>query len=86
MTLDPTTKRIEDPIVTTQEVASVLRELNINQAAGPDKLNAAIQKPLANVAAAHLTNLVNLPLTTGENLDCGRVGEVVPIHKRDNNG
>ncbi|CAB4038149.1 Hypothetical predicted protein, partial [Paramuricea clavata] len=75
---------IEDITLSEADVSSVLHNLDINKAQGPDGIPARLLKETARQIAPSLTALFNKSLNTGV-LPCNwKLANVVPVHKKDN--
>ncbi|CAB3994226.1 Hypothetical predicted protein [Paramuricea clavata] len=75
---------IEDITLSEADVFSVLHNLDINKAQGPDGIPARLLKETARQIAPSLTALFNKSLNTGVLPRDWKLANVVPVHKKDN--
>ncbi|CAB4010406.1 Hypothetical predicted protein [Paramuricea clavata] len=75
---------IEDITLSEADVFSVLHNLDINKAQGPDGIPARLLKETARQIAPSLTALFNKSLNTGVLPFDWKLANVVPVHKKDN--
>ena len=73
---------ITDPLVTVDDVMTVISQLN-NSAAGHDGLPASIMKKLSNDYAIPLTHCINMSVIQGDFPDTLKIAKVIPIYKGD---
>jgi hypothetical protein len=75
---------MKDITLSEADVFSILHNLDINKAQGPDGIPARLLKETARQIALSLTVLFNKSLSTGE-LPCDwKLANVVLVHKKDN--
>ena len=75
---------IEDITLSEADVFSVLHNLDINKAQGPDGIPARLLKETARQISPSLTVLFNKSLSTGVLPHDWKLANVVPVHKKDN--
>ncbi|CAB3993693.1 Hypothetical predicted protein [Paramuricea clavata] len=75
---------IEDITLSEADVFSILHNLDINKAQGPDGIPARLLKETARQIAPSLTVLFNKSLNTGVFPRNWKLANVVPVHKKDN--
>ena len=73
---------ITDPLVTVDDVMTVISQLN-NSAAGHDGLPASIMKKLSNNYVIPLTHCINMSIVQGDFPDTLKIAKVIPIYKCD---
>ena len=73
---------ITDPLVTVDDVMTVISQLN-NSAAGHDGLPSSIMKKLSNDYAIPLTHCINMSVIQGDFPDTLKIEKVIPIYKGD---
>ena len=73
---------ITDPLVTVDDVMTVISQLN-NSAAGHDGLPASIMKKLSNDYAIPLTHCINMSVIQGDFPDTLKIAKVITIYKGD---
>ena len=73
---------ITDPLVTVDDVMTVISQFN-NSAAGHDGLPASIMKKLSNDYAIPLTHCINMSVIQGDFPDTLKIAKVIPIYKGD---
>ena len=69
---------ITDPLVTVDEVMTLISQLN-NSAAGHDGLPASIMKKLSNDYVIPLTHCINMSVIQGDFPDTLKLAKVIPI-------
>lgn len=72
----------EIPEILTSETKQMLKQINKNKVAGPDRIENDILKRCAEVLAQPLTDLFNLIVKTGEVPSQWRLAEIILIHKK----
>ena len=75
---------LQDISLSPYEVAAALRSLDVSKTTGPDEISARLLKETAEQIAPSLTLLYNKSLETGVFPDEWKLGNIVPIHKKDN--
>ena len=73
---------ITDPLITVNDVMTVISQLN-NSAAGHDGLPASIMKKLSNDYVIPLTHCINMSIVQGDFPDTLKIAKVIPIYKGD---
>ncbi|CAB3992953.1 Hypothetical predicted protein [Paramuricea clavata] len=70
--------------LTSFEVASALRSLNVSKASGPDRITARLLIETSEQIAPSLTLLFNKSLEEGVFPDEWKLANIVPVYKKDN--
>ena len=73
---------ITDPLVTVNDVMTVISQLN-KSAADHDGLPASIMKKLSNNYVIPLTHCINMSIVQGHFPDTLKISKVIPIYKGD---
>ena len=73
---------ITDPLITVDDVMTVISQLN-NSAAGHDGLLASIMKKLSNDYVIPLTHCINMSIVQGDFPDTLKIVKVIPRYKGD---
>ena len=73
---------ITDPLVTVDDVMTVISHLN-NSVAGHDGLPASVEKKLSNDYVVPLTHFINMPIIQGDFHDTLKIAKVILINKGD---
>ena len=81
---EESTNIIEDITLLEADVFSVLYNLDVNKAQGPDGIPARLLKETARQIAPSLTVLFNKSLRTGVLPRDWKLANVVPVHKKEN--
>ena len=75
----------EDILCTEQEIFILTNGLDTNKASGPDRISVRMLKGTAISIAQILTELYNLPITSGKVPSKWKISSVVPIPKSSAN-
>ena len=73
---------ITDPLITVDDVMTVISQLN-NSAADHDGLPASIMKKLSNDYVIPLTHCINMSIVQGDFPDTLKIAKVIPIYEGD---
>ena len=73
---------LDDIVLSTNEVESVLESLDTTKAVGPDLIHNKILKAASGIIAKPLTDLFNKSLAESHFPDLWKIAHVTPIHKK----
>ena len=68
--------------VTSADVESTLKSLQLGKAAGSDAINNRFLKELADPLSLPLSDIFNYSLSTGKHPSVWKLANVTPIHKK----
>ena len=67
----------------SDEITNLVLSLNESKSVGPNGLSTKILKPLQNDISLQLTNIFNLPFSTGVFPSGLKIAKFIPIHKNE---
>ena len=74
----------DDLLCSEDEVAYLIKSLDVSKASGPDGISALMLKSVADAIVPSLTRLFNISISMGRFPECWKVSSVVPIPKSTN--